>query len=146
MGTVPSLICGDVENMPTPTPEIQDLSKEDINMILRTWKVPSQKLIDTGEMILLKFLEKNPPSQLKFYAFKNIPLIQLRGAPGFRTHASRVMNEFSSSIDCLDKANGLAAIAVSWTEVGRSHFRRKITRFEFLVGKTLEIGLLKKFF
>lgn len=43
------------------------------------------------------------------------------------------MNVFASSIDCLGKENGLAVVAMQWTEVGRDHIKRKVTRHEFMV-------------
>lgn len=43
------------------------------------------------------------------------------------------MNVFASSIDCLTKENGLAVVAMQWTEVGRDHIKRKVNRHEFMV-------------
>lgn len=45
------------------------------------------------------------------------------------------MNVFASSIDCLTKENGLAVVAMQWTEVGRDHIKRKVNRHEFMVNQ-----------
>lgn len=51
---------------------------------------PNQPL-DSGEKILYTFLEKYPYNQEKFAAFKNTPIIMLKGTPGFRNHANQIM-------------------------------------------------------
>lgn len=78
MGVSVSTICGDDVESEIPTPEIEELSKEEIDMIIESWKIPSMKLIDSGETILYKFLEKYPISQQKFSAFRNMPLLSLK--------------------------------------------------------------------
>lgn len=47
--------------------------------------------IDTGEKILYTYLERFPHNQQRFAAFKNTPIIMLKGTPGFRSHANKIM-------------------------------------------------------
>lgn len=79
MGVAVSAICGEDMDSNYPTPEIEELTKEEVEMILETWKIPALKLIDSGETILYRFLERYPMNQQKFAAFKNMPLLSLKG-------------------------------------------------------------------
>lgn len=58
---------------------------------------------DSAEAIFYTYLKRYPHNQAKFQAFRGIPLEELKGTPGFRAHASRIYNVFSSVIDSLDK-------------------------------------------
>lgn len=109
------------------------LTEAQIHDIIESWKIPAMNPIDAGEIILYKFFEKYPDNQQKFGKFKNVPLSQLKGTPAFRAHASRVVNMFSSTVDCLRLPGGWEEIPNLWREVGESHNRRKISKASFLV-------------
>lgn len=79
MGVSVSAICGEEMESDYPTPEIEELTKDEVGMIVETWKIPASKLIDSGESILYKFLDRYPMNQQKFAAFKNMPLLSLKG-------------------------------------------------------------------
>lgn len=63
-----------------PTPPMRELTMNQINIIKTTWEIPAAKPLDTGEKILYTFLDRYPHNQLKFAAFKNTPIIMLKGA------------------------------------------------------------------
>lgn len=63
-----------------PTPPMRELTMNQVNIIKTTWEIPAAKPLDTGEKILYTFLEKYPHNQLRFQAFKNTPIIMLKGA------------------------------------------------------------------
>lgn len=135
MGSVSSNVCGENSTI-IETPPVEALSDEEIQIVVETWKIPAKNLIDSGEAILFRFLEKFPHNQQKFVAFRNTPLLQLKGTPGFRTHAAKVITVFDSSIDCLkclDQGAGLEAIEKQWLDIGRSHAKRKVFHQEFMV-------------
>lgn len=73
------------------TPEIKSLDENQIAIIKRTWQIPSAKSVDSGEHILYLFFDRYPHNQLKFAAFRTTPLLMLKGMPGFRSHASKIM-------------------------------------------------------
>lgn len=80
MGVAVSAICGDDDmDSDYPTPDIEELTKAEVEMILESWKIPAQRLIDSGETILYKFLDRYPMNQQKFSAFRNMPLLSLKG-------------------------------------------------------------------
>ncbi|CAO1370909.1 unnamed protein product [Diamesa serratosioi] len=114
-----------------PTPQIKELTSLQVDLIKKTWEIPNAKPFDSGEKILFIYFERYPHNQEKFSAFKNTPLLSLKGTPGFRTHASRIMNVFSSVIDALDKDPELKGIKRIVAEVGRSHARRRISKKAF---------------
>lgn len=51
----------------------------------------------------------------------------------FRAHASRIMNRFSATVDCLQLEGGLEEIQDLWRVVGESHSKHKVTRQAFKV-------------
>lgn len=63
-----------------PIPPMRDLTKNQINIIKTTWEIPAARPVDTGEKILYTFLDRYPHNQLKFAAFRNTPIIMLKGA------------------------------------------------------------------
>ncbi|CRK86241.1 CLUMA_CG000428, isoform A [Clunio marinus] len=93
-----------------PTPEIIPLTTKQIDIVRRTWEIPSAKLYDSGEKILFMYFDRFPNNQDRFIAFKTTPLLMLKGTPGFRAHASKIMNVLSSIIDALDKDPALVGI------------------------------------
>lgn len=60
------------------TPELKELTKQQVEVIKRTWEIPSAKPSDSGIHILYIFFERFPHNQQKFYAFKNTPLENLK--------------------------------------------------------------------
>ncbi|CAO1299744.1 unnamed protein product [Diamesa tonsa] len=110
------------------TPELKALDENQIAIIKRTWEIPSAKSVDSGEHILYLFFDRYPHNQLKFAAFRTTPLLMLKGMPGFRSHASKIMNVFSIAIDALGRENGMEEIVKLLNEVGKSHARRKIPK------------------
>lgn len=117
------------------------LTNEQVEMVKNTWKVPAANLMDSGEAILYSFFERYPIHQQKFASFKNVPLGELKGSPGFRSHANRIMTVFDDSIKELGKEDGMENIAKIWDALGHSHARRKIEPKAFLElrGVILEI-------
>ncbi|XP_063705499.1 globin CTT-VIIB-7-like [Culicoides brevitarsis] len=107
------------------------LTEAQIHAIVESWKIPSSIPIDAGEIILFKFLEKYPDNQQKFAKFKNKPLSELKGTPAFRAHASRVMNAFCTTVDCLQLPGGWDELPIIWREIGENHERRKISKASF---------------
>lgn len=77
MGNSLPAICGD--DLDSVELELEDLTQDEISMVIDTWKIPATKLIDSGETILYRFLDRHPMSQQKFQAFKNTPLLSLKG-------------------------------------------------------------------
>lgn len=109
------------------------LTEEQIDQIVETWKIPTENYFDSGEHILYKFLERHQNYQAHFRRFKYTPLEELKGKPGFRDHASKIMNRISATIDCLQTEGGVPEIRMIWDEIGTSHNKRKIPRQAFLV-------------
>lgn len=93
-----------------PTPKIAELSYEQIKIIKKTWAIPSSKPHDSAERIFYAYLECFPINQQIFQAFRNTPLLMLKGTPGFRAHASRIFNVLSSVVDALDRDQDLRGI------------------------------------
>lgn len=82
-----------------PTPSMKSLTESQIKIIKRTWEIPASKVsefnrsinvnwscnhdnsqpLDSGEKILYVYFEKFPENQLKFAAFRNTPLMALKG-------------------------------------------------------------------
>nr|BAO18451.1 globin [Polypedilum nubifer] len=92
-------------------PEITELSFDEIEIVQKSWKIPASKV---------------------FIAFRNTPLLMLKGTPGFRAHASRIFNVFSSVIDALDKDPDMEGIKHIVAEVGRSHAKRQIKKRSYV--------------
>jgi len=111
-----------------PTPKIVELTPTEVNIIKETWKIPSANQFDSAELIFYTFLERYPEHQQKFAAFKDIPLADLKGTAGFRAHASRIFNAFSSVIDALDKDVELKGIKRIIAETGKFHAKKKVTK------------------
>ncbi|CAG9797081.1 unnamed protein product [Chironomus riparius] len=130
MGNVIKRRARDYDNYSTP--EICELTFDEIDLIQRTWKVPAIKQHDTAEKIFYTYLEKFPDNQQVFQAFRNTPLLMLKGTPGFRAHASRIFNVFSSVIDALDKDPEFIAIKKIVADVGRSHAKRQIKKRSYV--------------
>ncbi|XP_055303353.1 globin CTT-VIIB-3 [Sitodiplosis mosellana] len=107
------------------------LTSEQIAIIQSTWAIPAQNAIDSGEVILLAYFEKYPKNQEKFNSFKNTPLLSLKGTPGFRTHAGRVMGVFQEAVSSLSNENYVDELERIWIKIGESHNRRKISRQSF---------------
>nr|BAO18441.1 globin [Polypedilum nubifer] len=118
-------------NKEPPTPELKQLTQAQIDIIKRTWAVPYAKPADSGEIILYTFLERFPLAQQKFHAFRNTPIIMLKGTPGFRSHAQKIMKIFATAIDALGTENGLQVILGVVTEIGKYHRRRGIEKKHF---------------
>lgn len=57
----------------------------------------------------------------------------IQGKPAFRAHASRIMNRFSATVDCLQYDGGVEEIIDLWHEVGSSHLKHKLPQKAFLV-------------
>ncbi|XP_031625243.1 globin CTT-VIIA isoform X2 [Contarinia nasturtii] len=107
------------------------LTPSQIAIIQSTWAVPAKNAIDSGEAILLAYFEKYPKNQDKFNSFKNTPLLSLKGTPGFRTHAGRIMTVFQEAISSLNKKNYVDELEQIWNKIGETHNRRKISRQSF---------------
>lgn len=56
-----------------------------------------------------------------------------KGKAVFRAHASRIMNRFSATVDCLQLDGGLEEIQDLWRVVGTSHSRHNISQKSFKV-------------
>ncbi|KAG5668877.1 hypothetical protein PVAND_016797 [Polypedilum vanderplanki] len=112
-------------NKEPPTPELKQLTERQIEIIKNTWAVPYSKPLDSGEIILYTYLERFPMNQQKFAAFRNTPIIMLKGTPGFRSHAHKIMKNFATAIDALGTENGLQVILGVVTEIGKYHRRRE---------------------
>ncbi|KAG5674760.1 hypothetical protein PVAND_004710 [Polypedilum vanderplanki] len=113
-------------------PEMTDLSYDEVEIIQKSWSEIQSKAHDTAEKIFYTFLEKFPQNQQNFVAFKNTPLLMLKGTPGFRAHASRIFNVFSNVIDALDKDPDMKGIKNIVAEVGRSHAKRQIKKRSYV--------------
>ncbi|KAL7015517.1 hypothetical protein ACKWTF_016498 [Chironomus riparius] len=135
---VQQIISGDKEPI---TPILKPLTERQIEIIKRTWAIPYSKPGDSGEIILYTYLEQYPNNQVKFQAFRNTPLVMLKGTPGFRSHASKIMDVFATAINALGTENGLPAIVSLVTETGKYHRRRGISKRNFveLRGVIIEI-------
>ena len=62
------------------TPSMKTLTDLQIEIIKKTWEIPNAKTLDSGELILFRFFEKYPENQNSFVAFKNTPLLSLKGS------------------------------------------------------------------
>lgn len=80
----------------TVIPMMTTLTPEQIALIQKTWAIPSQNAIDSGEAILLAFFEKYPKNQDKFSSFKNTPLLSLKVCLLFCCSFFRIYFVFSS--------------------------------------------------
>ena len=60
-------------------------------------------------------------------------------APGFRSHASKIMNTFTCAIDALDKANGMNEVVKLIQDIGKSHARRRISKKSFNVSAIFKL-------
>lgn len=117
------------------------LNKEESKLVIDCWKNLPVTMFDLGEKVMYKLFEKYPYNQQEFPKFRNVDLEELKGKPSFRVHASRIINRFDATIDCLQHAlkhpdtsdEASAEIKEIWREIGESHGARKITRRSFLV-------------
>lgn len=99
---------------------MSNLTISEVQLVKETWKIPNEnvsgknaqlvqiiifalKAMDSAELIFYTFLERFPEHQQKFSAFKSKPLVELKGAPYFRSHASRIFNVFTCVVDGLGK-------------------------------------------
>jgi len=121
---------------------MSQLTDNQVDLIVETWKIPAANPIDSAELILYKFFEKYPHNQQKFYKFKNVPLEQLKGTPAFRAHASRVLNTFSATVDSIQLEGGWEEVKNIWNEIGQSHSKRRISREAFLELRDVIVGIL----
>lgn len=71
------------------TPSMKYLTPNQVRIIKHTYEIPAARLFDFGEQVFFQYLERYPENQQKFQAFRNTPLLLLKGTPGFRAHASR---------------------------------------------------------
>ncbi|CRK93815.1 CLUMA_CG007342, isoform A [Clunio marinus] len=110
-----------------PTPQITALTPDEVDIIKATWKIPSANAFDSAETILYTFLERFPEHQPKF-SFRDVPLSDLKGTPGFRNHASKIFNVFSSVVDALDRDPDYMGIKRILAEIGKFHAKKKITK------------------
>lgn len=81
-----------------PTPALKNLTDSQVKIVKSTWEIPAAKVSqvwkfqawinsrktffqphDFGEKILLLYFERFPHNQQKFAAFRNTPLIVLKG-------------------------------------------------------------------
>lgn len=124
-------------------PELTDAQK---HAIIASWTIPAMNPIDAGEIIFYKFFQKYPDNHQKFKKFKDMPLTQLKGFPAFRAHASRVVNTFSATVDCLHLKGGWEAIPGIWKEVAEGHRERKISKTSFIVRIVILIMLPHVFY
>lgn len=117
-----------------------NISKADAELVISTWTTLPLTMIDLGERVMYKLFEKYPYNQQEFKKFRNVELDDLKGKPSFRVHASRIINRFDATVDCLkqelsnlnaDEAN--KELEDIWRDIGESHEKRKITRRSFLV-------------
>ncbi|XP_063705498.1 cytoglobin-1-like [Culicoides brevitarsis] len=119
------------------------LTESQIAGIVETWKIPSQDLFGSGEYILYEFLSRYPHNQEFFKKFRGVPLDTLKGKASFRAHASRIMNRFSATVDCLQLGSeGLEEIQDIWRVIGESHSKHKITREAFKELEIVVVGIL----
>lgn len=58
-------------------------------------------------------------------------------APGFRSHALKIVNVFSEAVACLSNENYPAELERVWARIGESHNRRQIPQKAFNVRTTL---------
>lgn len=88
-----------VKSEEVPTPPLQSLTESQVEIVKRTWEIPAAKVsvcasfndvpskpfsapsqpLDSGEKILYLYFERFPHNQQKFSAFRNTPLIMLKG-------------------------------------------------------------------
>lgn len=54
------------------------LTPKQIEIIQKTWAIPSQNAIESGEDILIAYFSKYPKNQDKFNSFKNTPVLMLK--------------------------------------------------------------------
>jgi len=107
------------------------LSEEQIQDLMKTWEIPAANMFDSGDQILFRFFEKHPQYLQYFPRFRNIELRDLRGKALFRAHASRILNRYAVTIDCLQFPDGMDEIKEIWREVGRNHNRFKVPQQAF---------------
>lgn len=107
------------------------LTTDQIAIVQGTWEIPNSNPLDSGEAILFRFFEKYPANIQKFQSFKNTPLLSLKGTPGFRNHAGKIMKVFDEAISALDKPNYAEVLQDVWGKIAVSHARRKITKQSF---------------
>ncbi|XP_070508519.1 globin CTT-IIIA-like [Chironomus tepperi] len=113
-------------------PEPKTLSDRQVAIIKKSWEIPFAKPLDSGEKILYTYLEKFPHNQDRFAAFRNTPIIMLKGTPGFRSHANKIMGILGVCIDCLGKPGGADEIVRVLNEMGKNHRRRGIPKKAFM--------------
>nr|BAO18440.1 globin [Polypedilum nubifer] len=114
------------------TPEAKNLDERQVALIKKSWEIVFARPLDSGEKILYAYLEKFPHNQEKFAAFRNTPLIMLKGTPGFRSHASKIMGLFGAAVDALGQQNGTETILNLFNEMGKNHRRRGIPKRAFI--------------
>lgn len=110
-----------------------ELTEEQKHAIVQSWTIPAMNPIDAGEIIFYKFFEKYPHNHEMFKKFKDTPLSELKGTPVFRAHASRVVNTFSATVDCLHLKGGWDHIPEIWREVAEGHNTRNVGKKNFIV-------------
>ncbi|KAG5668876.1 hypothetical protein PVAND_016796 [Polypedilum vanderplanki] len=120
-----------------PIPEVKDLDERQISIIKKSWEIVFARPLDSGEKILYAYLEKYPHNQEKFAAFRNTPIIMLKGTPGFRSHASKIMGLFAQAIEALGQEKGTETIINLFNEMGKNHRRRGIPKRAFIEIRTI---------
>ncbi|KAG5674759.1 hypothetical protein PVAND_004709 [Polypedilum vanderplanki] len=116
-------------NEQPPTPQIVVLTENDVEIIKRTWKIPSANSHDSAALIFYTFLEKFPHNQNKFPSFKDKQLSDLKNTVEFRAHASRIFNVFSSVVDGLERdSEMMKGIKKIIAEVGKFHAKKKVSK------------------
>lgn len=91
-----------VKSEDIPTPPLHSLTESQVEIVKRTWEIPAAKVsfyvqtlsqvilstpthctfsqpLDSGEKILYLYFERFPHNQQKFSAFRNTPLLMLKG-------------------------------------------------------------------
>ncbi|CAD7078293.1 unnamed protein product [Hermetia illucens] len=125
-------------------PDFIEFTAEDVTNIKRTWVLPHEHPMDVGEKILYKYFETFPVYQEFFEHFKNYPLLTLKGAPGFRTHAGRMIRVFDSNVDVLAEGNIETEMEKIWLPIARSHYRREIPQKAFRDFRTIAVEGLQE--
>lgn len=120
---------------------MSQLTEEQKHAIIQSWTIPAMNPIDAGEIIFYKFFEKYPHNHELFKKFKDTPLKELKGTPVFRAHASRVINTFSATVDCLLLKGGWEHIPEIWRDIAADHNGRNISKKSFIVSCYLLLGL-----
>ncbi|KAG5674761.1 hypothetical protein PVAND_004711 [Polypedilum vanderplanki] len=127
----------DHENDHYLKPELTNLSVYEIEILVKSWKIVSSRFRESAEIIFYTFLEKYPHNQQVFEAFRNTPLLMLRGTPGFSPNACRIMNVFNNVIDSIENDPEMNGVKKIVFEVGKTHAKRNIKKRAYI-----ELGIV----